>query len=77
MLLMYLALADVLVLSDFGTPCVSRCKQSPGEKTIKITVKRPAALTKFGGEWVKAYEKDSWKNITNEYAALRKRDAHG
>jgi len=43
------------------------CKQAEGKKTIKITVRRPAALTAFGGEWVKAYEKDSWKNITNEY----------
>ena len=35
---------------------------------------RDASLTDFGGEWVKLYEKDSWKNVTNEYAALRKRE---
>jgi hypothetical protein len=43
------------------------CKQAAGEKTIKITVFRDASLTEFGGEWVKLYEKDSWKNVTNEY----------
>ena len=54
--------------------CVSRCKQTAGQKTIKVTVYRDASLTDFGGEWVKLYEKDSWKNVTNEYAALRKRE---
>jgi hypothetical protein len=43
------------------------CKQAEGQKTIKITVKRPAEMTSFGAEWVKAYEKDSWTNVTNEY----------
>jgi hypothetical protein len=43
------------------------CKQTVGEKTIKITVSRPADMTEFGAEWVKAYEKDSWTNVTNEY----------
>merc|ERR1719456_1054541 len=32
---------------------------------IKVT--RPSEITEFGAEWVKAYEKDSWKNETNEY----------
>merc|ERR1719337_26490 len=32
-----------------------------------IKVKRPSEITEFGGEWVKAYEKDSWENVTNEY----------
>ena len=54
--------------------CVSRCKQTAGQKTIKVTVYRDASLTDFGGEWVKLYEKDSWKNVTNEYAAL---EQHG
>lgn len=44
------------------------CKQAGnGEKTIKVTVTRPADLTEFGGEWVKSYPKDSWSNETNEY----------
>jgi hypothetical protein len=58
------------------------CKQAEGEKTIRITVSRPKELnrldshdhldlpnsdTVFGAEWVKAYEKDSWMNVTNEY----------
>jgi len=42
-------------------------KQPKDQKTIKITVTRPAGLTEFGGEWVKMYQKDSWENITNEY----------
>ena len=58
----------------FQACCVSRCKQTAGEKTIKITVYRPASLTEFGGEWVKLYEKDSWGNVTHEYAALQKHD---
>merc|ERR1719316_1658512 len=37
------------------------------QKTIKVTVTRPADLTEFGGEWVKSYPKDSWQNVTNEY----------
>ena len=35
---------------------------------IQITAKRPAGMTAFGAEWVKAYEKDSWTNVTNECA---------
>ena len=54
---------------------VSRCKQVAGDKTIMMTVQRPAALTAFGGEWVKLYPKDSWANVTNEYAGLQSRDA--
>ena len=30
-------------------------------------VTRPADLTAFGGEWVQAFPKDSWQNITNEF----------
>jgi len=41
--------------------------QTGGEKTIMIKVTRPSEITEFGGEWVKAYEKDSWENVTNEY----------
>jgi len=43
------------------------CKQAAGEKTIKLTVTRPAVLTDFGGEWIQAFPKDSWANVTNEY----------
>merc|ERR1719181_700351 len=43
------------------------CKQAAGEKTIKVTVTRPAAMTEFGGEWIQAFPKDSWANVTNEY----------
>ena len=32
-----------------------------------VQVSRPADMTEFGAEWVKAYEKDSWTNVTNEY----------
>ena len=32
-------------------------KQPKDQKTIKITVTRPAGLTEFGGEWVKMYQK--------------------
>jgi hypothetical protein len=42
-------------------------KQTKGEKTIKITVTRPAELTAFGAEWVKAFPRSSFHNITNEY----------
>lgn len=43
------------------------CKQPEGEKTIKMVVTRPKAYTDLGGEWVKLFPKDSWKNETNEY----------
>jgi hypothetical protein len=43
------------------------CKQTSDQKTIKVTVTRPADLTEFGGEWIKSYPKDSWINETNEY----------
>jgi len=43
------------------------CAQTDGEKTIMIKVTRPSEITEFGAEWVKAYEKDSWENVTNEY----------
>jgi len=38
-----------------------------GKKTIKMVITRDATLTRFGAEWVKLFEKDSWKNETNEY----------
>merc|ERR1719331_2064289 len=37
------------------------------QKTIKVTITRPADLTEFGGEWVQSFPKDSWQNKTNEY----------
>merc|ERR1719375_244455 len=43
------------------------CPQTAGEKTVKLTVSRPASFTEFGGEWVQMYPKDSWTNVTNEY----------
>jgi hypothetical protein len=43
------------------------CPQPEGQKTVKFTVKRPAKMTDFGGEWVKLFQKDSWINETNEY----------
>ena len=36
------------------------------QRSIRIQVTRPKELTEFGGEWVQAYEKDSWANVTNE-----------
>jgi hypothetical protein len=43
------------------------CQQPKGEKTVQFTVKRPANMTDFGGEWVKLFRKDDWTNVTNEY----------
>jgi hypothetical protein len=37
------------------------------QKTIRVTITRPADLTEFGGEWVQSFPKDSWANETNEY----------
>jgi len=46
---------------------VLACPQTVGEKTVMMTVSRPASLTAFGGEWVQLFPKDSWENVTNEY----------
>jgi len=46
---------------------VLACPQTAGEKTVMMTVSRPASLTAFGGEWVQLFPKDSWENVTNEY----------
>jgi hypothetical protein len=43
------------------------CKQAEGEKTVKLTVTRPAKYTAFGAEWVKLFQKDSWAEVTSEY----------
>merc|ERR1719271_1629260 len=50
------------------------CKQTTGQKTIKVTVTRPEAMTAFGGEWVQAFPKDSWQNVTNEYEPFTQND---
>jgi hypothetical protein len=46
---------------------VLACKQASEQKTVKFIVSRPAKYTEFGAEWVKLFQKDSWKNETNEY----------
>jgi len=46
---------------------VLACPQVAGEKTVQLSVSRPASLTAFGGEWVQLFPKDSWENTTNEY----------
>jgi hypothetical protein len=46
---------------------VLACPQAAGEKTVQMSVSRPADLTAFGAEWVQLFPKDSWENVTNEY----------
>jgi len=46
---------------------VLACPQVAGEKTVQMSVSRPASLTAFGAEWVQLFPKDSWENTTNEY----------
>ena len=46
---------------------VLSCPQTAGEKTVQMSVSRPASLTAFGAEWVQLFPKDSWENTTNEY----------
>jgi hypothetical protein len=53
---------DTLVDSRY----VLACAQEKDVKTIKMTITRPKELTRFGAEWVKLFEKDSWKNVTSE-----------
>lgn len=43
------------------------CPDTSGNKTLKLTVTRHRNLTKFQGEWLKLFPKDSWEEVTSAF----------